>query len=103
MENYYDATIFHRLVPGFIVQGKERLKASLKSNILQAGIQRDLEWVASQYMENHSKAWLQSLMKIVFLYNLLIGVGPYKKGTFDVSQNLIKTPSGDFKQVSEEF
>ena len=21
MENYYDATIFHRLVPGFIVQG----------------------------------------------------------------------------------
>ena len=26
-----------------------------------------------------------------------------KKGTFDFPQNLIKTPSDDFKQVSEEF
>ena len=26
-----------------------------------------------------------------------------KKGTFDFSQNFIKSPSGDFKQVSEEF
>ena len=25
-----------------------------------------------------------------------------KNGTFDFSQNLIRTPSGDFKQVSEE-
>ena len=34
---------------------------------------------------------------------LCLGVGPQKKGTFDVSHNLIKIPSGDFKQVSEEF
>ena len=26
-----------------------------------------------------------------------------QKGTFDFPQNSIKTPSGDFKQVSEEF
>ena len=26
-----------------------------------------------------------------------------QEGTFDFSQNSIKTPSGDFKQVSEEF
>ena len=32
-----------------------------------------------------------------------VGLRPYKKGTFDFSQNLVKTPSGDFKQVSEEF
>ena len=27
----------------------------------------------------------------------------YKRGTLDLSQSLIITPSGDFKQVSEEF
>ena len=26
-----------------------------------------------------------------------------EKGTFDFSQNIIRTPSGDFRQVSEEF
>ena len=31
------------------------------------------------------------------------GLEPYRKGTFDFSQNLIKTPSGDYKQVPEEF
>ena len=30
-----------------------------------------------------------------------VGLGPYK--TFDFPQKSIKTPSGDFKQVSEEF
>ena len=34
---------------------------------------------------------------------LSLGLGPYKKGTFDFSQNLTRTPSGDFKQVSEDF
>ena len=32
-----------------------------------------------------------------------LGVGPYKKRTFDFPQKLIETSSGDFKQVSEDF
>ena len=32
-----------------------------------------------------------------------VGVRSYKTVTLNFSQNLIKTPSGDFKQVSEEF
>ena len=34
---------------------------------------------------------------------LCLGVGPWKKETFDFSRNSIITPSGDFKQDSEEF
>ena len=34
---------------------------------------------------------------------LYVGLRPYEKGTFDCSQNLIRTPSGDFKDVSEDF
>ena len=30
MENYYDATIFHRLVPGFIVQGGDPTGSGIK-------------------------------------------------------------------------
>ena len=33
---------------------------------------------------------------------LSVRVGPYTKVTLDFSQNLIKTPSGDFKQVFEK-
>ena len=37
-------------------------------------------------------------------HNLWLGLDRAKqKGTFDFSQNLIITPSADFKQVSEEF
>ena len=35
--------------------------------------------------------------------NYWLGLGPYKKGTFEFFLDLIETPSGDFKQISEEF
>ena len=34
---------------------------------------------------------------------LYLGLGPYKKRNLRFFQTLIKTPSGDYKQVSEEF
>ena len=36
------------------------------------------------------------------LKRLLLGLGPLKTGTLDLSQNSTKNTSGDFKQVSEE-
>ena len=39
----------------------------------------------------------------MFMKNLSIGAWTVKKGTFDFSQTLTKTTSGDFKQVSGEF
>ena len=34
---------------------------------------------------------------------LYTGLGLYKKENFDFSQNLIRTPPGDLKQVAEDF
>ena len=36
-------------------------------------------------------------------YRLWLELEPYKESTFDFTQKLVKTPPGDFKQVSEEF
>ena len=38
-----------------------------------------------------------------FVSKLSLGLGPYKEVNFDFCQNLIRTSSGDFEQVSEDF
>ena len=45
----------------------------------------------------------EDYIAVLYRQEKVFRLGPYKKGTFDCYQNLIKTQSGDFKQVSEEF
>ena len=75
------------------------LKVSKMSDVWQTN-HKTLEWRVRQLK------WAKKLTKgrrLLSLNRWSLGLGPYKKGTFDFSQNLVKTPSGDFKQVSEEF
>ena len=44
------------------------------------------------------RLWCQTEKWSLQLY-LWIGFGPYKKGTFDSSRNLIRNPSGNFNQA----
>ena len=45
-------------------------------------------------------AWLDGKVKYRLIW---VGLGPYTNGTLVFSENFIRTPSGDFKQVFEEF
>merc|ERR1712142_1359162 len=50
MENYYDATIFHRLVPGFIVQGGDPTGTGMGGeSIFWKTVQRRISFKATIY------------------------------------------------------
>ena len=53
-------------------------------------------------LDPHSKSKKGKFSLPVNIHQAL-GLEPYENGTFDFSENLIKTMSGDFKQASEEF
>ena len=55
----------------------------------------------SQISDTSSFATLN--LKIRLELYVTVRAWTVEKGTFDFFQNLIITPSGDFKQVSEEF
>ena len=52
------------------------------------------------YMALENDQILKHLQKVrllkSFLVQLCLGLGPYKKGTFNFSQDIIRTPTGDF-------
>ena len=68
MENYYDATIFHRLVPGFIVQGGDPTGTGMGGESIYGKPFKDefhsrVCWVLNL---NH----LQAFLDMVFMKNV---------------------------------
>jgi len=51
LEGYYDETIFHRLVPGFMIQGGD--PTGTGKGMMRFGKISDILEVVNQFMENH--------------------------------------------------